>query len=431
MQKPSNIEMKTPLKIILLFADYTNNMSYYDDWKDALINTKELFDVIALNICDMNSYSTLKNRIKEVDCIIALHSTNANGIDYLIHYKKLIENRKCKFFTFVGNEVNYPQKKIGLHIKINFLKDVQPDFIASQLLLETAKVLYQDIKHSQIISIPHALNHHFFFPIKTQSEREIDIGTRAYKYYSLIGDNEREKITNYFREITNHDNSLKVDISTEPNQRFSREQWAQFLSSCKATIATEAGTYYLEKDDATVQKIAKHIKQKNNIKGQNNTLKYFKEAYTAIRDKVPYDKRQIIKKTIASLTNKQPDINTQTSLSNENTLYNAVDFSTIEPFFTNYPNPLNGKCISSRHFDAIGTKTCHIMFPGRFNDILKADEHYIPLNRDFSNIKEVMEKFKDEQYRTQMVNHTYQYIMDTHTYKHRMQQIFQLLLNAK
>jgi hypothetical protein len=34
---------------------------------------------------------------------------------------------------------------------------------------------------------------------------------------------------------------------------------------------------------------------------------------------------------------------------------------------------------SSRHFEAVGTKTCQIMFRGRFNDILAADRHYLAL----------------------------------------------------
>jgi hypothetical protein len=80
----------------------------------------------------------------------------------------------------------------------------------------------------------------------------------------------------------------------------------------------------------------------------------------------------------------------------------------------------SGKAISSRHFDAVGTKTCQIMFPGRFNGILEADRHYIALDRNFSNIDEVMRRFRDRRYVEQLVDRTYEYIRDCHTYRHRM-----------
>jgi len=60
------------------------------------------------------------------------------------------------------------------------------------------------------------------------------------------------------------------------------------------------------------------------------------------------------------------------------------------------------------------------MFPGRFNDILTADRHYLALGKDFSNISAVMEKFRDFDFRRHMVDETYQYIMDTNTFHHRM-----------
>ena len=79
-----------------------------------------------------------------------------------------------------------------------------------------------------------------------------------------------------------------------------------------------------------------------------------------------------------------------------------------------------GKCISSRHFEAIGTKTCQIMFHGRFNDILEADQHYLALNQDFSNLEDVLVRFLDPTHRRAIVEEAYTYVMDTHTYAHRM-----------
>ena len=88
---------------------------------------------------------------------------------------------------------------------------------------------------------------------------------------------------------------------------------------------------------------------------------------------------------------------------------------------------MSGKCISPRHFDAIGTKTCQIMFRGRFNDILKPDQHYISLNRDFSNYNDVLDRFKDIEYCANMVDKTREYVMDFHTHKHRIKKLIDFI----
>jgi hypothetical protein len=66
------------------------------------------------------------------------------------------------------------------------------------------------------------------------------------------------------------------------------------------------------------------------------------------------------------------------------------------------------------------------MFPGLFNDILKADEHYIALDRNFGNIDEVLERFSDDRYRISMTNLTYEYIIDVHSHHNRIDEFLKL-----
>jgi spore maturation protein CgeB len=89
-----------------------------------------------------------------------------------------------------------------------------------------------------------------------------------------------------------------------------------------------------------------------------------------------------------------------------------------------------GKCISSRHFDAAGTKTCQIMFRGRFNDIFRADEHYLALEPDFSNIEAVLAAFRDPVRRRSIVDAAYDLVLSKHTYQHRIQQVYDLLAGS-
>lgn len=79
-----------------------------------------------------------------------------------------------------------------------------------------------------------------------------------------------------------------------------------------------------------------------------------------------------------------------------------------------------GKAVSSRHFEAIGTKTAQIMFPGRFNGLLVPGEHYLPLERDFSNLGEVCAAVKDDRLLTRMTDAAHDYALGAHTYAHRV-----------
>jgi hypothetical protein len=95
----------------------------------------------------------------------------------------------------------------------------------------------------------------------------------------------------------------------------------------------------------------------------------------------------------------------------------------FDQFFRHYPNPVSGKAISSRHFEPIGTKTCQLLLEGEYNGILKADEHYISIKKDLTNIDEDIRRFRDQGYREAMVQRTHEYVLEEHTYQRRVQSL--------
>jgi hypothetical protein len=99
-----------------------------------------------------------------------------------------------------------------------------------------------------------------------------------------------------------------------------------------------------------------------------------------------------------------------------------------ETFFAGRRRPaFYGKCISSRHFDAAGTGTVQILLEGRYNDILEAGVHYLPLREDFSNIDAVMDRFNDPVARSEMADATLALVMERHTYDDRVRAVHALL----
>ena len=64
--------------------------------------------------------------------------------------------------------------------------------------------------------------------------------------------------------------------------------------------------------------------------------------------------------------------------------------------------------ISPRCFEAASLGTAMILFPGNYSGILSPFEHYLPLEKDFSNLSEVLLKMKDHEFMQEMIDRTYE-----------------------
>ncbi|HET9961553.1 MAG TPA: glycosyltransferase [Nitrospiraceae bacterium] len=260
----------------------------------------------------------------------------------------------------------YGNEYHNMQEKIDFARSVSADYIASQLPLSSAQWLYATCEASTILPAPPALN-----PRVYRSEcaaRPIDIGFRGDLYISAyaLGDTERTDILQYFDR---HAEAwgLTKDIAFV---RHPRDQWNEFLNRCKGIMGAESGTYYLERDDRTRQ-------------------------------------------AVIDFLSREP----------------TATFSDVyERFFRSYANPVSGKAISSRHFEPIGTKTCQLLLEGDYNGILKADEHYIGIKKDFSNISDAIRRFKDPAYRQGITARAFEHVLAAHTYAHRVAGLLQEVL---
>jgi len=95
-----------------------------------------------------------------------------------------------------------------------------------------------------------------------------------------------------------------------------------------------------------------------------------------------------------------------------------VDFDTIyNKFFAEYKDPVPIWTISGRHAETAACKSVMVMLKGKYNDYFKADEHYISVEKDFSNMDEVMEKFRDDSFCSQLTENSYEAAMTSLTYE--------------
>jgi hypothetical protein len=393
---------ESSIRLLVISAHYTDRLSYYDDWLDAF-RAHASFDVIEFNIAVRNQQRALREKVSNCDAIVLLHSTNGDTIVYLEPYASVLADRKVPLLSFVGNEVNLPGSPMAEKRRV--LSIIRPDWIATQLLQEAGDYLFGDIAGRAVVSIPHALNHRVFCVTRPAEERPIDIGARLARYLPQIGDDDRNRIVDAFHKLGS-EGRLTVDIS---DRRYDREAWADFLNHCKATVSSEAGSWYLERDDAAVNAIRADVLGKTSgvVIANDSPLR-------ALGHSLPWWARAALRRVLgAGLVQHEALINEKLSYEDIHARFYA---SRARPSFY-------GKCISSRHFDAIGTKTCQIMFPGRFNDILIADKHYLALASDFSNLQEVLTRFHDTAERHRIVEAAHAHIMEAHTYAHRMDDI--------
>lgn len=395
------------MKTLLIYARYVDMLSYFDDWMDAFQNSAEMV-IDSINICALPQIDaeTFK-KISGAQLIILHHSMLSDTLEFITPLITALASRNGKLISFVGNEVNLPI--LGMKPRLDVLKKIKPDMIMTQLLQEAGDWLYAEC-NTKILSVPHALNPKSFNTNTPYQGRPIDIGTRSHKYGVMIGDNDRNEIMHWMESL---DGRLNVDLGQKPGsqQRFNREEWSAFLGSSKATTSTEAGSFYLERDDATITAIESHLKAtsgKITLPRENTARKLYRKL-------VPSPVRSYLYDRLKSRVVETHALDT------------LGDFEEIQTlFFKNKSRcPAYSKAISSRHFDAIGTRTLQILFPGRYNDILKANEHYFELKRDGSNRDELIKLLNNPSQWQDMVNRTYDYIINNHTHAHRVKTILE------
>ncbi|MBR1244178.1 glycosyltransferase family 1 protein [Bradyrhizobium sp. AUGA SZCCT0274] len=398
------------MRVLVGHARYTDRLSYYDDWLDAFERAPQ-FDCVPFDIVAAESGPRLSALLREVDAVVLLHSTNGDTTVYLDPHLEALARREVPLLSFVGNEVSLPGSPIA--DKRRVFSVLKPEYIATQLRLESGKYLFSDVASRKVVAVPHALNPAAYRPVRAIGDRPLDIGARAVKYLPHLGDDDRNRLMQWI--ATNGSRlGLKVEIS---DQRLDRKGWADYLNQCKATVSTEAGTWFLERDDATVNAIREYVlaKPAGRFVLRNDS------ALRRLGHKMPWWMRSMARRAMRSGPIRHE------ALVNEQLDYDDI----FERFFKGrVPPSHDGKCISSRHFDAAGTKTCQIMFRGRFNDIFVADEHYFALERDFSNLDEVLATFHDPVKRQRVVDAAYDLAHTGHTYAHRMQQVYDLLAGA-
>jgi len=214
-----------------------------------------------------------------------------------------------------------------------------------------------------VVPMPHALNPDAY--CESDNARDIDVGFVGDLYDRLIGDRERTDIVE-FLAAKGKSRGLRCDIRT---QRMPREAWAAYLNRCHGVVGAESGTYFLQRSGEALACAAAWLKTR--------PAATFDEVY--------------------------------------------------QRCFQGCTGALNGKAVSSRHFEPIGTRTCQLLVEGAYNGILVGDVHYIAVKKDLSNIDNAIDRFKDPEFRKSIADAAYDLVMNGHTYQHRVDELIRVV----
>ncbi len=246
--------------------------------------------------------------------------------------------------------------------KIGFIRDTGAEYVASQLPRQSAEWLYAECSGTTVVPMPHALNPALYHP-RPEVPRTLDIGFVGADYPFFIGDRDRAAVLEFFQRH-GAERGLTTDIRTV---NMPRERWAEFLCGCRGVIGAEAGTRYLDRTGTFIPAV---------------------EQYLRAHPRASFE-------------------------------------DVFDQFFRGRAVVQSGKAVSSRHFEPIGTLTCQLLLEGEYNGILRADEHYIALKPDLSNVDDALARFRDPDYRTRMTQQTREYVLAQHTYARRVRQLLE------
>lgn len=84
-----------------------------------------------------------------------------------------------------------------------------------------------------------------------------------------------------------------------------------------------------------------------------------------------------------------------------------VDYDEFLPFVAQRESEISMGQISARIFECAAFRTPMVLFRGRYSDLIEADVHYLPLDKDFFNVDEVMASLEDIQALQAMTERTY------------------------
>ncbi len=274
----------------------------------------------------------------------------------------LLENRARLLVAFFQDEYDHVSARKA------FIDEVGVDSIYTLLAPEQAELVYGGGTHRPRLfsTIPGFVSDELRDKARrfarAASDRQVDIGYRGrdLPFYMGRGAQEKGDIGRRFA-VKAQGLGLALDIASDEGSRLYGDAWYRFLGSCKAVLGVEAGVSIFDLDG------------------------HARTAVEELRSREPglsFD--EVSRRVLSGMEDK-------------------IAYRTISP----------------RHFEAAAFDTCQILFEGSYSGIMRAGRHYIPLRKDFANLDEVVDTFKDGERRAAIVAEARRDLIESGRYSYR------------
>jgi len=364
------------MKTLMIHNNFYNYINTVKEYSDSFIKYSTYLDITTI------SFETLLVNI--------IYDYNYD-LSHLIYLKSLMENPK----EYYNNEINIKNYDhiiyfydINYHLLnktpvflLNILRDKNNIFICQDEYLNTnikskilkdfnSKICFVNVnekdaplifnnKNSKFINVLPGYIPNINYERIPIYKRTTHIFYRATPLGYIFGDLGQEKV-NIGKVMKKYglQNNLIVNIEWEMDKKIYGEEWYDRLLNSKTTLATECGCKVFNQETRNIE--IQKILEKNS-------------EYT-------YEQAKI-------------------------------DFK-IEPMYESCQ-------VSPKMFEAIKLGTVLIMYEGEYKGIFKPNIHYIELKKDHSNIEDVIEKIKDDDYLQNMSEHAYKDIIKNGNYNYK------------
>jgi len=339
---------KRPLEVLLLCDEPIGNAMTIRDHIGAFsLHSKH--NVHRLGIAgELPKYLDLSR----FDAIIIHYSIIAFDIKYLKQAtKEKIKNFRGVKAIFVQDEYRVVDKAIQVLGELGI--DIVFSLASKDLLEKLFPVSKLPKLQKHTVLTGYVSDNLLKFPNVPWEERRIDVGYRARKIPAWIGALGQEKYTigkRFSKDAKNF--TLNCDINCDEERRIYGQSWLKFITQCKAVLGAESGASLIDFTGEIQKKVESHEQQFGETEFKVLKDLYFKEE--------------------------------------------------------DYKHPFN--VISPRCFEAAALKTLMIMYPGEYSGVLEPWRHYVPLNKDHSNMEEVISVLQTPEKSKNIIENAYQEI---------------------
>jgi len=301
-------------------------------------------------------FFTKENNLNVYDCLCL----------YKFHFSKeasLSLSQKLKIREYPGIKAIFLEEEYFLiDERVENIKFMDINLIFSPLPSRVIPKIYKNLyRERKIIKVFNGYIDDSLLGIKLKAyeKRPIDIAYRALNlpaFYGRLGQ-EKNHIGTLFLEHAK-EYGLSTDISNDFSRRFLGEKWRSFLCSSKAVLGVE---------------------------GHSGVVDFNKKIYDSA---IEYERKNPL-----------------------------ASFEKIERiFFNGLDGIYNTRSITPRHFEYAACRCLMFLYEGEYEGCLEPYKHYLPIQKDFSNIRDVISAFKNPIKAEEIINNAYKDIALNHTY---------------